>query len=95
MDRAAIASSGSSAANRTSERVPASERLTRLAPALAGLALAIPIVVVRYPPMGDLAMHEGLVAIMRHLHDPSWVPQGLYYVVAPCQSALSARRARR
>jgi hypothetical protein len=60
----------------------------RAAPLLAGLALAIPILVVRYPPMGDLAMHEALVAILRHRGDPSWAPPGLYYVVAPQANQL-------
>jgi hypothetical protein len=63
-------------------------RSERVAPWVAGLALAAPIVTVRYPPMGDLAMHEGLVAIMRHLHDPAWVPAGLYSVVAPQANQL-------
>jgi hypothetical protein len=60
----------------------------RFAPWVAGLLLAIPILVVRYPPMGDLAMHEGLVAVMRHLHDPTWVPADLYYVAVPQANQL-------
>ena len=60
----------------------------RFAPWLAGILLAVPILAVRYPPMGDLAMHEALIAIMRRLHDPSFVPAGLYYVVAPQANQL-------
>ncbi len=65
-----------------------SERVAKVAPWLGGLLLAVPIVAVRYPPMGDLAMHEGTVAILRHLHDASWVPPGLYAVVAPQANQL-------
>jgi hypothetical protein len=65
-----------------------SERIASWAAGLGGIALAVPIVAARYPPMGDLAMHEGAIAIMRHLHDPSWFPPGLYYVVAPQANQL-------
>jgi hypothetical protein len=58
------------------------------APFATGVLLALPILVVRYPPMGDLAMHEGTVSVMRHLHDPGWVPPGLYFVVAPQANQL-------
>jgi hypothetical protein len=44
----------------------------------AGALLALPVVVLRYPPMGDLAMHEALVSLMRHMGDASLVPPGLY-----------------
>ncbi len=64
------------------------ERVASWAAVATGLLLAVPILAVRYPPMGDLAMHEGTIAIMRHLHDPSWVPPGLYYVVAPQANQL-------
>jgi hypothetical protein len=69
-------------------QVLSSERMASWAAIATGLLLAIPILVVRYPPMGDLAMHEGTIAVMRHLHDPSWVPPGLYYVVAPQANQL-------
>ncbi len=62
----------------------------RAAPWLAGLVLAAPIVAVRYPPMGDLAMHEALVAILRHRGEPGWAPPGLYGVVAPQANQLFA-----
>jgi hypothetical protein len=38
--------------------------------------------------MGDLAMHEALVAILRHRNDPTWAPPGLYSVVAPQANQL-------
>ena len=60
----------------------------RLAPWVIGLTMACPILVFRYPPMGDLAMHEALVAIMRHGTDASWAPPGLYFVVAPQANQL-------
>ncbi len=64
------------------------ETTERAAPWVAGLLLAVPILVVRYPPMGDLAMHEALVAILRHRNDPTWAPPGLYEVVAPQANQL-------
>jgi hypothetical protein len=38
--------------------------------------------------MADLAMHEALVAIMRHRLDPGWAPAGMYYVVWPQANQL-------
>jgi hypothetical protein len=70
--------------------IASSERAAAWAVLVAAALLAAPIVIVRYPPMGDLAMHEGLVAVMRHLHDPSWVPEGLYSVAAPQANQLFA-----
>ena len=64
------------------------ERLERIAPWVAGLLLAAPILLFRYPPMGDLPMHEALVAILRHRGDPAWAPPGLYVVVAPQANQL-------
>lgn len=54
---------------------------TRLAERVAwgaGLLLAAPVVALRYPPMGDLPLHESLVSLMRHLGDPHLVPPGVY-----------------
>jgi hypothetical protein len=45
---------------------------------LVGVSLALPFVVVRYPPMGDLAFHEAGIALLRHLGDPRFAPVGLY-----------------
>jgi hypothetical protein len=50
--------------------------------------VAFPIVALRYPPMPDLAMHEAVVAVLRRLHDPSFVPPGMYFVVAPQANQL-------
>lgn len=58
------------------------------APWLAGLLLAAPLLALRYPPMGDLAMHEALVAILRHRGEPGWAPPGLYTVAAPQANQL-------
>jgi hypothetical protein len=56
----------------------ASGRAARVAPWVAGVVLALPILVLRAPPMTDLPLHEGMVAILRHLHDPAWFPPDLY-----------------
>jgi hypothetical protein len=58
------------------------------APWISGALLALPLLVFRYPPMADLGMHEALVAVMHHLHDPAWAPPGLYFVVAPQANQL-------
>jgi hypothetical protein len=47
-------------------------------PLALGIALALPVLLFRYPPMGDLAFHESLVAILRHFGDPRYFPAGLY-----------------
>lgn len=57
-------------------------------PTAIGLAAALPLLLVRYPPMADLPMHEALVATMRHLDDPRWGPPGLHHVVAPQANQL-------
>ena len=50
----------------------------RWAPLAAGLTFAAMTVIVRYLPMTDLPMHEGMVGIMRHFDDPKYMPHGLY-----------------
>jgi len=40
--------------------------------------MALPVLVVRAPPMGDLAFHEAAVALLRRFGDPSFAPPGLY-----------------
>jgi hypothetical protein len=45
-----------------------------------GALLALPVLVFRYPPMGDLAFHESLVSILRHFGDARFFPEGLYEV---------------
>ena len=51
-----------------------------LAPLLVGLALALPTVISRFPPMTDLPLHDAVVGMMRHLHDPAYFPQDLYHL---------------
>lgn len=55
-----------------------SEASGRLAAWVAGALLAAPVVAFRYPPMGDLPMHEALVALLRRFGDASFEPAGLY-----------------
>ena len=50
----------------------------RFAPIGAGVALALPTVAARYPPMSDLPLHEGLVGILRHFGDESYFPRDFY-----------------
>lgn len=53
-------------------------RAERIAPWVTGVALAAPVLAARYPPMGDLAFHEAMVATLRHFRDPTFAPPGLY-----------------
>jgi hypothetical protein len=57
---------------------PGDQRVERWAPAVTGVVLAVPFLVFRYPPMGDLAFHEAGVALLRHFGDPRYLPPGLY-----------------
>ena len=50
----------------------------RLAPLGAGIALAAPTLIAHYPPMSDLPLHEGVVGVLRHFGDDSYVPRNLY-----------------
>jgi hypothetical protein len=54
------------------------QRIEDGSPLGVGLVLALPVLLYRYPPMGDLAFHESLVAILRHFGDPRFFPAGLY-----------------
>jgi hypothetical protein len=53
-------------------------RVEALAPWVAGLLLAAPVLIAFYPPMTDLPFHEGAIGILRHFGDPSMFPPGLY-----------------
>ncbi len=53
-------------------------RLEAVAPWLAGLLLACPILVAYYPPMTDLPYHEATIGLLRHFTDPAICPPGLY-----------------
>ncbi len=46
--------------------------------ALAAAALLVPFFATRYPPMIDLPMHEGAVALLRHYGDPLFAPPSIY-----------------
>ena len=61
-----------------------------VAPWLAGVLLALPVVLVHYPPMGDLGAHEGLASVLCHWKDPRWNPPGLYRVFIPQANQLFA-----
>jgi hypothetical protein len=61
--------------------LPITSRTSRYAfiAALAGgVGLAAPVLILRYPPMGDLPFHESLVSLLRHFGDGSWEPDGIY-----------------
>jgi hypothetical protein len=51
---------------------------SRLAPWLAGLFVAMPVLIATYPPMSDLPGHEAVVGILRHWGDDAFAPRGLY-----------------
>jgi hypothetical protein len=53
-------------------------RAENLAPWLAGLLLATPVLVAFYPPMTDLPFHEAGIGLLRHRNDPAMEPPGLY-----------------
>jgi hypothetical protein len=55
-------------------------RLERIVPWLGGLALALPVLIVRYPPMADLPLHEASVGLLRHWGDPHFAPPSIYFV---------------
>jgi hypothetical protein len=50
----------------------------RAVPWLLAALAAAPILLLRYPPMTDLPLHEVPVAILRHRGDPAFDPPGLY-----------------
>lgn len=52
--------------------------LERWVPWVAGIVLAAPVVIARYPPMTDLPLHEATVGILRHFNDPAYFPPNLY-----------------
>jgi hypothetical protein len=53
-------------------------RMESWAPWLAGALLAAPVLLAYYPPMTDLAFHEGVIGLLRNAGDASKVPPGLY-----------------
>ena len=59
-------------------RIMPPSRLDLAAPWIAGAVLAAPVLLFRYPPMGDLPFHEALVALLRGMSDVALFPRGLY-----------------
>jgi hypothetical protein len=59
-------------------RAGRARRVEVLAVWVAGLLLASPVLVAFYPPMTDLAFHEGAIGILRYFGDTSRFPPGLY-----------------
>ncbi len=53
-------------------------RTEKWLPWAVGIALAIPTVLVRCPPMADYALHEAIVGLLRHYGDPRFTPPDLY-----------------
>ena len=60
------------------EAAPRARSLASLVPLAAGLLLALPTLVARFPPMTDLPLHDAVVGTLRHLHDPGFFPPDLY-----------------
>jgi hypothetical protein len=52
----------------------------RLAPWCAGVLLALPVLIVKFPPMADLPLHEASVGLLRHWGDRAFSPPGVYFV---------------
>jgi hypothetical protein len=61
----------------TAERTRRADALTRIAPWVAAIAVALPVLAYRYPPMFDLPCHEEIVSAMRHFGDANRYPPGL------------------
>jgi hypothetical protein len=55
-------------------------RVEWLAPWVAGVLLALPTLIARFPPMADLPLHEVSVALLRHWGDAKFAPPTLYFV---------------
>jgi hypothetical protein len=62
---------------RAASLLPTEHAVERVVPWLAALALGLPVLVGRYPPMIDLPCHEEIVAAMRHFGDAARYPRGL------------------
>jgi hypothetical protein len=64
----------------TLDDVTSTSKLETWAPRIAGILFAIPVLLANYPPMTDLALHEAVVAVLRHYGDPKYFPDGLYHL---------------
>jgi hypothetical protein len=56
------------------------ERAEKLAPWIGGLLVALPVMLVRFPPMADLPLHEASVGLLRHWSDLTFCPHDLYFI---------------
>jgi hypothetical protein len=56
------------------------DRLGRYAPWAAGLLLALPVLVAKYPPMDDLPLHEASIGLWRHWGESRFTPAALYFL---------------
>jgi hypothetical protein len=56
------------------------DRAAQLAPWIGGLVIALPVLLVAFPPMADLPLHEASVGLLRHWSDPIYCPHGVYFV---------------
>jgi hypothetical protein len=56
------------------------ERCSRHVPLVAGLIMALPVLIARYPPMADLPLHEACVGLLRHWGDTRFAPPTLYFI---------------
>ncbi len=55
-------------------------RPAQLAPWVAGVLFALPVLVATYPPMADLPLHEASVGLLRHWGDPTFAPRSVYFL---------------
>jgi hypothetical protein len=53
-------------------------RAERLAPLCVGCVFALPVLLVAYPPMSDLPLHEAPIGLLRHWGDTAFTPPTLY-----------------
>src|SRR5262245_46573637 len=75
----ALVESGSGSVNRDPAEVPTkAPAWERWAPYVAAFAVGLPSLLTYYPPMSDLPLHEGVVGVVRHLHDPEYFPGDIY-----------------
>jgi hypothetical protein len=56
------------------------DRAARLAPWVGGAVVGLPVLLVSYPPMADLPLHEASVGLLRHWNDPVFCPHGVYFI---------------
>ena len=57
-------------------------RAELLAPWIGGVAVALPVLLVAFPPMADLPLHEMAqsVSLLRHWGDPAFFPHDVYFI---------------